>query len=87
MPANPGKESRMAAAILSVEISGRSAVRASLQREASTENWLSDQLLSRELPDDSPEDLSLIEMRYQQYLAQRDLQELFEHGLLQFLGN
>jgi hypothetical protein len=27
----------------------------------------------------------LIEMRYQQHLAQRALQELFEHGLLQAL--
>jgi hypothetical protein len=86
-PSDLGKESRMVFAVPSMEISSGSAARVSLQWEASTEDWLSHQLLSRQPPDDSLEAMSLIEMRYQQHLAQRDLQELFENGLLQVLGS
>ncbi|HWW22031.1 MAG TPA: hypothetical protein VNZ06_14625 [Steroidobacteraceae bacterium] len=38
---------------------------------------------ARALPEDPLEEL--IEMRYQQYLAQRALEELFENGALQAL--
>jgi len=77
----------MAFPVPSVENACGPVARISLQCEASTEARLADHLLSGQPPDDSLLDLSLIEMRYQQHLAQRDLQELFEYGLLQALGS
>jgi hypothetical protein len=82
------EESHMVSPVPSPEIpSGAAAARISLQLKTSTEDRLADQLLSGQPPDDPVHDLSLIEMRYQQHLALRDLQELFEYGLLQTLGN
>ena len=49
--------------------------------EISEETRLADQLLSGQGLDES-EVQSLVEMRYRQHLAQPDLQELFEQGLL-----
>jgi len=73
--------------IPSVEISSGPAARVSPLCETSGEDRLAHQILSGQPPDESAHDLTLIEMRYQQHLAQRDLQELFEYGLLQALGS
>jgi len=53
------------------------------QSETSAEECALPELSPRGQPEDSLEDL--IEMRYQQHLAQRALQELFEDGALQIL--
>jgi hypothetical protein len=55
----------------------------SLQSEASAEDCsLPSELLARLPPEDPLEKMLLIEMRYQQHLAERELQGLFENGVL-----
>jgi hypothetical protein len=59
---------------------------AAVQSEASPQDRaLPSEVSPRAPPEDSLEEL--IEMRYQQHLAQRALQELFEDGALQTLEN
>jgi hypothetical protein len=58
--------------------------KSAVQPEASAQDCaLPSQPSPRTPPEDPLEEL--IEMRYQQYLAQRALQELFENGVLQTL--
>ena len=44
-------------------------------------------LLAGAPPEELLEQLLLTEMRYQQHLAERELQGLFENGILQVLGS
>jgi hypothetical protein len=58
----------------------------SLQSETSAEECaLPSQLLACAPPEDPLEEMLLVEMRYQQHLAERELQGLFENGVLQVL--
>jgi hypothetical protein len=93
VPTEIAEESVMVPAITLMEISSGSAARISppldeavIWSEASAQDRsLPAQLASRVPPEDRLEALFLIEVRYQQHLAQRELQELFEKGALQAL--
>jgi hypothetical protein len=73
----------------SIETSRRVAPRVSPEADVfahDPDSHLPAELLAGEPCEDSDDQLRLIEMRYQQYVAQRELQDLFENGFLQSLG-
>ena len=60
----------------------------SIQSEASAQDCSPpSSVLGRAPPEDPQEVLLLIEIRYRQHLAQRDLGELFENEVLEALGS
>jgi len=74
--------------ILATETSHGPAPPIPMQSEASAQDCsMPSSPLGRAPPEDPREELMLIEIRYRQHLAQRDLEELFEHGVLEALGS